>query len=232
MIPPALQGQDILGQARTGTGKTAAFGLPMLQMIDPGRRLQAMCLVPTRELAVQVAGELCRLAEFADVHVVPVYGGQKVATQLHQLGRKPHFVVGTPGRVMDFIQRRVLEIAEIRFVVLDEVDRMLDIGFRDDIRSILSRVTSKHQTMFVSATIDEEITPGHAYMNEPTEINVSHDRLTVDEVEQSYVTAEPRDKFRVLRLLPATAESACRHRVLQHQARGPEARQEAPRHWR
>ncbi len=202
LIPPALQGRDILGQARTGTGKTAAFGLPILQQLDPAGRLQALCLAPTRELAVQVTAELQRLAEFANLHIVAIYGGQKVATQLHQLGRKPHFVVGTPGRVWDFMQRGVLNIAEVRFAVLDEVDRMLDIGFRDDIRAILGKITAKHQTIFVSATLDNEIkTLAKRYMHDPLEINVSRDRLTVDEVDQSYVTVEPQDKFRLLRLV-------------------------------
>jgi len=202
LIPPALEGRDILGQARTGTGKTAAFGLPVLQHLDPTGRLQAICLAPTRELAVQVTGEIKRLAEFADLHVVAVYGGQKVATQLHQLGRKPHFIVGTPGRVMDFMRRGSLSIAEVRFVVLDEVDRMLDIGFRDDIRAILGRVTGKHQTILVSATIDDEIKRlAMRYMVDPLELNVSQDHLTVDSVDQYYVTAQEHDKFRLLWML-------------------------------
>ena len=120
LIPVALTGKDILGQARTGTGKTAAFAFPILQQIDPAGRLQALCLAPTRELAVQVAGETKRLAEFSNIHVVPVYGGQRIATQLHALGRRPHFVVGTPGRVMDMIGRGALDIAHVRFAVLDE----------------------------------------------------------------------------------------------------------------
>ncbi len=202
MIPPALEGKDMLGQARTGTGKTAAFGLPILQRIDPTGRLQAICLAPTRELAVQVATELKRLCEFTDIHIVAVYGGQKVATQLHLLGRKPHFVVGTPGRVMDFIQRGALRLDKLRFVVLDEVDRMLDIGFRDDIKQILGCITSPHQTMFVSATIEREIkTLARQFMQHPVDINVSRDHITVDEVDQSYVTVEPWDKFHVLQLV-------------------------------
>jgi len=199
LIPPALEGSDVLGQARTGTGKTAAFGLPILQKIDPKGRLQALCLAPTRELAVQVTGELQRLAEFANLRVVAVYGGQRMNTQLHQLGRKPHVVVGTPGRVMDFMRRGALKIADCRFVVLDEVDRMLDIGFRDDIRSILSKVTAEHQTIFVSATFTEEITRlAKRYMRDPIEVNASRDHVTVDEVEQSYVSVERQDKFRAL----------------------------------
>jgi ATP-dependent RNA helicase DeaD len=202
LIPPALEGRDILGQARTGTGKTAAFSLPILQQLDPKGGLQALCLAPTRELAVQVAGEVSRLAEFTGLHVVPVYGGAKMATQEHQLGRRPHFVVGTPGRVMDFMRRGVLNIADLRFVVLDEVDRMLDIGFREDIKAILGRVTAPHQTILVSATLDDEIKRlAMRYMNDPLEVNVSKDRITVDEIDQSYVTVDSPEKFRVLRLI-------------------------------
>lgn len=202
MIPPALQGKDVLGQARTGTGKTAAFGLPILQLLDPNARLQAMCLVPTRELAVQVSAEITRLAHFADLHVIPIYGGERIAKQLHALGRKPHFVVGTPGRVQDMIQRRAMDISDIRHVVLDEVDRMLDIGFRDDIKKILAWAHGKHQTIFVSATIDDEIRRlSRQYMSDPAEINVSQDKLTVEEVDQTYVSVERYDKFRALRLI-------------------------------
>lgn len=208
IIPPALAGHDILGQARTGTGKTAAFGLPVLQRLNPDDRLQAICLVPTRELAVQVTAELQRMAEFSGLHLVAVYGGQKVQTQLHQLGRKPHLVVGTPGRVMDFMQRGVLHLNDIRAVVLDEVDRMLDIGFRDDIRRILGRITAPHQTIFVSATISDEIKNlARKYMRDPLEVNVSRDRMTVDEVDQWYVTVEPYDKFHLLRILLARQSS-------------------------
>jgi ATP-dependent RNA helicase DeaD len=202
LIPPALSGRDILGQARTGTGKTAAFGLPILQQIDPAGRLQAMCLAPTRELAVQVSAEIQRIAKYTGLHVVPIYGGAKMATQQHQLGKKPHFVVGTPGRVFDFMQRGTLRTEDIRFIVLDEVDRMLDIGFRDDIKAILSRVRGAHQTILVSATIEDEINRlSQQYMNDPLEINVSRDQLTVDEIDQSYVTADRWDKFRVLKMI-------------------------------
>lgn len=202
LIPRILGGQDIVGQARTGTGKTAAFGIPILQRLDKQAGLQALCLVPTRELAVQVAGEIRRLAEFTGIRCIPVYGGTKVRQQLHQLGRKPHFVVGTPGRVLDFIGRGALDLADIKVVVLDEVDRMLDIGFRDDIRRILSAVKSKHQSIFASATVDEEIRQlASRHSTNLQEIDVSRDTLTVDEVAQFYVTAERYDKFRLLRIL-------------------------------
>jgi ATP-dependent RNA helicase DeaD len=202
LIPPALEGRDVLGQARTGTGKTAAFGLPILQRIDPNGRLQAICLSPTRELAVQVVAELRRLASETNLHIVPVYGGQRVATQIHLLGRKTHMVVGTPGRVMDLLNRGVLNFDHVTMCVLDEVDRMLDIGFRDDIRRILGCVRGKQQTIFVSATIDEEIRRlSLKYMSDPAEINVSRDLITVDEIEQFFCTVERYDKYRLLRTL-------------------------------
>lgn len=199
MIVPALAGRDILGQARTGTGKTAAFGLPICHRLDPTLGMQAIVLVPTRELAVQVSAEIQRFNTHTRLRCVPVYGGQKIAHQLHQLGRKPHIIVGTPGRVMDFLGRRAFHFDEIRAVVLDEVDRMLDIGFRDDIRKILSQVRTEHQTIFVSATLSDEITRlAKQYMKDPLELNVSRDQLTVDEVKQYYITVQPWDKSSML----------------------------------
>ena len=203
MIPHVLAKRDVLGQAKTGTGKTAAFGLPLIQMIDPAARMQAMVLTPTRELAAQIVGEFRRFSKYReDVHCVPVYGGTRMKEQLHQLGRKPHIVVGTPGRMMDVIARRALDLSELRIAVLDEVDRMLDIGFRDDIRKILGALTHPHQTVFVSATIDDEIKRlAMKYMHEPVEVNVSRDTLTVDDVSQFYCTAGPWDKPRLLRMV-------------------------------
>ncbi len=202
MIPPALEGRDVLGQARTGTGKTAAFGLPALQRIDPNGRLQVICLSPTRELAVQVVAEIRRIAEETDIHIVAVYGGQRVQTQLHSLGKKTQMVVGTPGRMMDLMGRGVLKMNEIKLVILDEVDRMLDIGFRDDIRRIMSQIRQKHQTIFVSATIDDDIRRmSMKYMDDPAELNVSRDEITGSEVEQVYCTAEAYDKYRLLRIV-------------------------------
>lgn len=202
LIPPILAGRDILGQARTGTGKTAAFGIPALQRIDRDGRLQALCLVPTRELAVQVTAEIHRIGEFTGVHCVAVYGGQKIATQMHKLGKKHHFVIGTPGRVMDMIGRRILDISNVKIAILDEVDRMLDIGFRDDIRKILQCIKADHQTVFVSATIDDDIRKlALGYTNDPLQVNVSRDDITVDDVEQGYVTAERNDKFNLLKII-------------------------------
>src|SRR5205807_357189 len=135
-----LAGVDILGQARTGTGKTAAFGIPILQKCEKGVSTQAIILVPTRELAVQVDEELKRIAQFTPLRSVPVYGGQKIMAQMKFLKHGPEILVGTPGRVIDLLDRRIIDFGNVRFVVLDEVDRMLDIGFRDDIRNILSRI--------------------------------------------------------------------------------------------
>lgn len=140
VIPPALAGKDILGQARTGTGKTAAFGVPLLCKAVHGFATQALILVPTRELAVQVVAEIQRLGKHTPVRVCGVFGGERIAKQMKGLKHSPEILVGTPGRVMDLLERRVIDFANIRFAVLDEVDRMLDIGFRDDIREILGQM--------------------------------------------------------------------------------------------
>ena len=140
LIPRALAGVDILGQARTGTGKTAAFAIPVLQQATKGLASQALILVPTRELAVQVDAEIQRLCKYTPIRTVAVFGGQKILAQMKFLRHGPEIIVGTPGRVIDLLDRRIIDLQNMRFVILDEVDRMLDIGFRDDIRNILSRV--------------------------------------------------------------------------------------------
>jgi ATP-dependent RNA helicase DeaD len=226
LIPRALAGVDILGQARTGTGKTAAFGIPVLQMATKGLPTQAIILVPTRELAQQVDEELKRLAQFTPIRSVPVFGGQKIVAQMKFLKHHPEILVGTPGRVIDLLDRGIISFVNIRFVVLDEVDRMLDIGFRDDIRNILSRVkgvrkqlpadgtesahtaagaASSHQTIFVSATISDEIDKlARRYMREPVEKLIApgaDDKPTVEKVEQYYCSVQPWDKYRLLRML-------------------------------
>ncbi|HZN66772.1 MAG TPA: DEAD/DEAH box helicase [Tepidisphaeraceae bacterium] len=140
LIPRALAGVDLLGQARTGTGKTAAFAIPILQRVERGVPTQAIILVPTRELAVQVDAEFKRIASHTPIRSVPVYGGQKIVAQMKFLRHHPEVIIGTPGRVIDLLDRRILSFENVKFAVLDEVDRMLDIGFRDDIRNILSRI--------------------------------------------------------------------------------------------
>ena len=232
LIPRALAGVDLLGQARTGTGKTAAFAIPILQKCGTDGATQALVLVPTRELAIQVEAEFQRLERYTPIRSVPVYGGQKIAAQMKFLRHGPQVVVGTPGRVMDLLERRIINLNNVRFVVLDEVDRMLDIGFRDDIRRILSRVKGMNrgggsgdrgerseangqvesgvgrtgpQTIFVSATIGEEIERlARSYMHEPVEKLVvpgADEKPTVAEVEQYYFSVQPWDKYRLLKML-------------------------------
>ena len=199
LIPEALKGRDCLGQARTGTGKTAAFALPMLQTLEVNGGFQALVLVPTRELAKQVDEHVRMLGADHPMKVALVYGGRRISEQSHQLERDPEIIIGTPGRVLDLIRRRIINITKLKLVVLDEVDRMLDIGFRDDIRRILNGVKTKHQTIFVSATIDDEIrTLARTFMHDPVELNVSEDRLTVEEVDQAYISVHPENKFKSL----------------------------------
>ena len=200
MIPVALAGKDILGQSRTGTGKTAAFGLPLLQKVSGQTMVEAMILVPTRELAIQVSQDLHDLAKFTALRILPIYGGQRISIQADRLKKNPAIVVGTPGRIMDMHGRGLLPYENIRFVVLDEVDRMLDIGFRDDIRRILGAVTHDRQTIFVSATISAEIERlARQYMRDPEKIvSAGGDALTVSEVRQRYFSVERWDKKRLL----------------------------------
>lgn len=204
MIPVALTGRDVLGQARTGTGKTAAFGLPILQRLDLAQPFQAIVVVPTRELAVQVEAEFVRFAKHKPVRFGLCYGGTKISGQLKLLGRNPHVIVGTPGRIIDLWERRALPLANMKFVVCDEVDRMFDIGFRDDIRKILSACSTAHQTMFVSATIGEDIERMvRQHMYEPARVFTSdpEQELTNPQAQQFYVGVNPWDKQRALRLL-------------------------------
>jgi ATP-dependent RNA helicase DeaD len=218
MIPIALTGVDVIGQARTGTGKTAAFGLPIIQRTDLSQPFQTLILVPTRELAVQVEGELNRFVKHRGVRVQVVYGGTKVLGQIKLLGRQPHIVVGTPGRVIDLWQREALPLHNMKFVVCDEVDRMFDIGFRDDIRKILAACTAPHQTIFVSATISDEIERMvNKHMHNPQRVFTSNsmDTLTVPEAVQFYVAVNPWDKQRAIKMLlraekPALAIVFCR----------------------
>ncbi len=220
LIPKALAGGDLLGQARTGTGKTAAFAIPILQKCARDGATQAIVLVPTRELAVQVDAEIKRLNKYTPIRSVPVYGGQRIAAQVKFLKHAPQVLVGTPGRVIDLLDRRIIDFANVRFVVLDEVDRMLDIGFRDDIRNILSRVkgirraesdsseaegAAHPQTIFVSATISDEIERlARSYMREPVEKLVvpgADEKPTVEGIEQYYFSVQPWDKYRLVKKL-------------------------------
>ncbi|NIV43695.1 DEAD/DEAH box helicase, partial [Candidatus Bathyarchaeota archaeon] len=157
-IIPLLEGKDVIGQARTGTGKTAAFGIPMVERLNPKTNsVQGLILAPTRELAIQVAKHISRLSKYAAFKVLPIYGGESIRKQIYALERGVHIVVGTPGRIIDHLKRGTLNLASVKIVVLDEADRMLDMGFIDDIEYILSKVPANRQTSLFSATIDQSV---------------------------------------------------------------------------
>jgi ATP-dependent RNA helicase DeaD len=212
LIPEALEGRDVIGQAKTGTGKTAAFAIPIIEMLEPrGKGPQAIILAPTRELVQQIVVETQKLAHGQDVAVCGIYGGEPIEKQLRALERGVDIIVGTPGRVLDHIERRTLYLGEIMHVILDEADRMLDIGFRPDIERILRKVPDPHQTLLLSATISPEIrTLARRYMFEPVELNLSRDEPSVETIQQYYVTVEHERKFDLLvHLLDRDQPSQC-----------------------
>lgn len=203
LIPLMIAGEDVLGQSRTGTGKTAAFGLPLFHNAEKGKPYQTIILAPTRELAIQIGDELRDLGRFTPIKVGVVYGGQKMNQQQRALEAGPEIIVATPGRLMDVNQRGWLHFYDVKTVVLDEVDRMLDIGFRDDIREILSRMRGEHQTVLVSATISEEIERlARKFMRKDVKrLETVGTSLTVSLVQQHYVSVMPWDKMRMLQHL-------------------------------
>ncbi len=202
LIPQALQGIDLIGQARTGTGKTAAFAIPILERLQKrhtGDGPQALVLVPTRELAVQVRDEFAKLAHGRKITCVALYGGIPIRSQIEKLQRGPHVVVGTPGRVLDHMQRRTLKLEQVHCVVLDEADRMLDIGFRPDIERILRQCPRERQTLLLSATVPPPIRRlAERYMSNPETVDFSPTDITVDTIEQHYFTVTHDRKFELL----------------------------------
>jgi ATP-dependent RNA helicase DeaD len=200
-IPLILQGKDVVGQAHTGTGKTAAFGLPILQQIKPGGPVQVLILAPTRELAVQVTDEINRFAKYTGIKSVTIYGGQSINLQLDKLRRGVQIIVATPGRLIDHIKQGSIILDDVRFVVLDEADRMLDMGFIDDIKFILFYVNEDRQTCLFSATIPPEITRlADEYMrqNKIEHVRLNEEEITLETIDQSYLVVEEREKFKHL----------------------------------
>lgn len=201
-IPLALDGVDIIGQAQTGTGKTAAFGIPLIELLNAkSRQTDALVLCPTRELAVQVATELRKLARFRrDIVIVPVYGGQSIRPQIVSLKKGVHIVVGTPGRILDHMKRRTIKLGTVTKVVLDEADEMLNMGFLEDIETILEATSATRQTLLFSATMPESIRRlAGKYQRNPSLVKVVGDELTVAEVEQSYIEVRPGKKLNLVR---------------------------------
>ncbi len=202
-IMPLLEGRDVIGQAQTGTGKTAAFGIPMVESIDLNdKRVQGLVLAPTRELAVQIAEHISRISRYTGIRVCPIYGGEKINRQIKQLKSGVHIVVGTPGRIIDHLERGTLKLRAVHMVVLDEADRMLDMGFVHDINKILDKVPENRQTSLFSATIDRNVWKiCNKYMDRPEKVLVSKDEIALEQIEQRYVKVDPMSRFPILKEL-------------------------------
>ena len=200
-IPVLLEGRDIIGQAQTGTGKTAAFGIPMIQNTDPYlKKLQGIVLCPTRELAVQAAEEIRRLAKYTHgIKVLPVYGGQEISRQIRALSQGVQIVVGTQGRVMDHMRSHTIKTEDIRMIVLDEADEMLNMGFREDIETILADMPQEHQMALFSATMPKPILDiTHEYQKDAEYIRVTPEEITVTSIKQAYYRIARKDKMEAL----------------------------------
>src|SRR5690625_2097511 len=199
-IPLAMSGKDVIGQAQTGTGKTAAFGIPMIEQFDKNvRKIQGLVVAPTRELAIQVAEEINRLGRVKGIRALPVYGGQHMERQIRSLREGPQIVVATPGRLLDHMRRRTIRTSDVEVVVLDEADEMLNMGFIDDIRDILKGVPEERQTLLFSATMPREIRDiATNLMKSPKEVKVKATEMTVENTEQYFIEVPERYKFDTL----------------------------------
>ncbi len=200
-IPVMLQGDtNIISQAQTGTGKTAAFGLPLLEMINPkSKTVQALILVPTRELAIQVSEEISSLKGETGIKSVPIYGGQSIVQQLRRLKKNVHIVVGTPGRIIDHLKRKTLKLEKIEHLIIDEADEMLNMGFIEDVETIMKHTNTDKRTLLFSATIPNKIKElARKYMGDYQLIKVKQERLTTNLIEQIYFEVKASDKFEVL----------------------------------
>ena len=200
-ITPMLEGKDLIGQAQTGTGKTAAFGIPLVEKIDASdKNVQAIILSPTRELAVQTAGEIQKLGKYRPgLRVLAVYGGQPIERQLRELQYGVQIIVGTPGRVMDHMNRGSLSLSRVKVAILDEADEMLDMGFRDDIENILSQTNEERQTALFSATMPFPIlTLAQKYLKDPQMLKVENKQMTVEAIKQTYIQIRSFHKIELL----------------------------------
>lgn len=199
-IPAALKGKDLIGQAQTGTGKTAAFGIPLIEKADMTEEsIQSVILTPTRELAVQIAEELNKIGSYKGVRSLPIYGGQDIGRQIRALKQRPQIIVATPGRFMDHMRRKTIKLHGINMVVLDEADEMLNMGFVEDIETILSEVPEERQTLLFSATMPKRIQNlSQKFLKDPEFITVKAKELTVENIDQQYMEVQEKQKFDVL----------------------------------
>ena len=206
-IPLLMEGRDVIGQAQTGTGKTAAFGIPMLQRVEEeNRNLQGLILCPTRELAIQAAEELRKFSKYMHgIKMVPIYGGQDITRQIKALKGGAQIIVGTPGRVMDHMRRHTIKLQDIKMVVLDEADEMLNMGFREDMETILSQIESEHQTALFSATMPQAILDiTDQYQQGAELVRVTKKELTIPLVKQYYFVVKSIYKEEVISRLLVT----------------------------
>ncbi|HEX2952989.1 MAG TPA: DEAD/DEAH box helicase, partial [Bacillota bacterium] len=200
-IPHIFAGKDLIGQAQTGTGKTCAFGIPAIEMIgNDADSIQVLILCPTRELCIQTAEELSKVAKYKrNVRLLPIYGGQPIDRQLMALRKRPQIIIGTPGRLMDHMRRGTLRLSNLKMVILDEADEMLNMGFREDIDTILEQVPAKRQTILFSATMSREIMDlTSKYLTDPALIKIVHRELTVPLIEQFYIEVRESSKMEAL----------------------------------
>lgn len=203
-IPIILEDRDVLAQAQTGTGKTASFGIPMIEgMEEDADDLQALVLVPTRELARQVSEELKKLAKYKKfINIVPIYGGADMGKQLRDLKKGASIVVGTPGRVMDHMKRKTIRLDGLKFLTFDEADEMFDMGFRDDMKTIIERTNPDRQTLFFSATFDNDIREfSRLYQRDPAKVIIEKKELTAEKIEQFYLELNRNMKTEILNRL-------------------------------
>nr|WP_066369974.1 DEAD/DEAH box helicase [Neobacillus fumarioli] len=199
-IPLSLENKDVIGQAQTGTGKTAAFGIPLVEKIDTHREaIQGIIIAPTRELAIQVSEELYKIGAGKRVRVLPIYGGQDIGRQIRSLKKSPHIIVGTPGRLIDHINRRTIRLDHVQTVILDEADEMLNMGFIEDIEAILAEIPENRQTLLFSATMPAPIQRiAEKFMKDPEIVRVKTKEMTVPSIEQYYLEVQEKNKFDVL----------------------------------
>ncbi|MDQ0195879.1 DEAD/DEAH box helicase [Paenibacillus wynnii] len=199
-IPLALAGSDLIGQAQTGTGKTAAFGIPLISKIDrEDERILALIMAPTRELAIQVAEEIGKLSRFKGLRSLAIYGGQDIGRQIRGLKKKPQIIIGTPGRLLDHINRKTIRLDDVQTIVLDEADEMLDMGFMEDIQTILKLVPEERQTMLFSATMPANIQRlAQQFLKNPQHVSVIPKQISAPLIDQAYVEVPERQKFEAL----------------------------------